>query len=150
METMVALEQFSELKEKYERTKAILKDAKAAIIEKENELGALGQKVQQLEYETQLQHSRLALSGKTCKDLQDKLLGAHDDVNMLRLELQSRNREVLSLERRMAKQKSEKKLLASQVSGQIAGERAAPDYQHVSHEELGVRLANMSRALGQT
>jgi hypothetical protein len=65
---------------------------------------------------------------------------------MLKLELQIRNREVLSLGRGIVKPKYEKKLLASQVVGQIVEDREALDYQH---GELGVRLANMSRALGQ-
>jgi len=153
MDNMVCLELFKDLKARYDNTKGILKSAKSTLKEKEEELAALNQKVQNLEQETKLQHSRLVLSAKTSKDLQDKLLKARDEVNMLRLELQRKHREMLSLERGVKKEKAEKKILTSQMQCVIGEEQARgspPDVERVSHLDLGIRLANMSKALAQT
>jgi chromosome segregation ATPase len=132
LETMVEKTELLSVAAKYQHAKTILKGTKELIKEQEEQLVALQRQVQELEQQKQMQHSRLALASKSSKLVQDKLLKSQDETNQLRLELSSKNRELLSLERGMIHHENEKKY-------QVHNDAVA-----LSHAELGLRLTEMA------
>ena len=151
-QTMIDTEEFENLAVKYKQLRSVVKEAKAVIREQETQITSLTDKVQVLEQEKKLQHSRLKLSARASKNVQDQLLQAQDEVDVLKMELNSKSREVLSLERGIAKAQNEKNVACAQAQA-VAGEcfyskhNESPDYQRVSPTDLTVRLRQMSKLL---
>lgn len=140
METMVEEDSYIAALDKYHNAKALLKEAKGVISDQDAQIRSLTEQVQVLEQERKLQHSRLKLSAKTYKNVQDQLLRAQDEVNILTLELDSKTREMASVERGLTRAQ------ASSYTGRCDDQ---PDYQKISHSDLGVKLREMSKNLSR-
>jgi chromosome segregation ATPase len=153
VQDMVPREEYAVLAEKHSQTRHSLKEAKRTIQEERNKVDDLAQQVLQFEAQTRTQHARLDLAGKTSRVREEKLLKAQDELNLLKLELQAKTREQLSLERGFVKERAEKKTIAGQlVTHMIEDESrrprsSPPDYQHLTHTDIGIKLAQMSKAL---
>ena len=151
-ESMVDTEDYETLAAKYKQIKSVMKEVKLVIRDQEAQINTLTEKIQILEQEKKMQHSRLKLSAKASKNVQNQLLQAQDEVDVLKMELNSKSREVLSLERGIAKAQNEKNVACAQARA-VAGEcllgkcDGTPDYQRAAPTDLSARLRQMSRLL---
>jgi chromosome segregation ATPase len=153
VQDMVSREEYVVLVDKLAEMNSLLKQAKRVIKEQQNKIDELSQQILQFESRTRTQHTRLDLAGKTSRRREEKLLKMEGELHLLKLELQAKDRERFSLERGFVKERGEKKTIAGQLMTHLIEEESRkpysspPDYQHRTHTDIGIKLAQMSKAL---
>jgi hypothetical protein len=107
---MVKWQEYDEVKAKYRQMKAVLKGAKKMIQEQEERVAGLTTQILELTQQTKMQHSRLGLAGRTSRALEEKLLKMQDELNIARLELESKDRERLVLDEELRERRKKGRL----------------------------------------
>ena len=113
--SMISSEDYLNVVNKYREMKEKAKSLRDSLKSVEELNESLTEKVQILEQENKMQHNRLKLSARTTDHVRKYLSDAHDQIGLLKIELDSKSRENCALERNINKNKISEAMLMNNL-----------------------------------